>query len=275
MACDVWKMASDLWKPTSAALIGAILTLVGPAPTVAQIPDTFTNLQYLPEDVSRDSLIAVMRSFSFALGVRCQYCHAGGDGVSFEGVEFDSDEKIEKRRARYMLEMVDRINEELLPKLPGYAEVHGGGEDALAGPADHTHVRVECRTCHRGLPRPRMIDDILVEKIEQEGVEAAIAHYQELREQNYGGWSYDFGEWTMNDLAQELARAGEVSAAIAILQMNSEYYPQSPSVWGILGHLYATDGQRQEAIASFRKAVELDPENDFLRQRLTQLEGES
>ena len=48
-----------------------------------------------------------MREFSFALNVRCQYCHTGGDGISFEGVNFASDEKPAKVKARAMLRMVD------------------------------------------------------------------------------------------------------------------------------------------------------------------------
>ena len=39
------------------------------------------NLQFYPKDITRDVLTQRMREFSFALGVRCQYCHAGGDGV--------------------------------------------------------------------------------------------------------------------------------------------------------------------------------------------------
>ena len=38
------------------------------------------NVQYFPGDISREALTQRMREFSFALSVRCQYCHAGGDG---------------------------------------------------------------------------------------------------------------------------------------------------------------------------------------------------
>src|SRR5688500_18713273 len=49
------------------------------------------NLQFFPKTISREQLTQRMREFSFALGVRCQYCHTGGDGVSFDGVVFASD----------------------------------------------------------------------------------------------------------------------------------------------------------------------------------------
>jgi hypothetical protein len=41
-----------------------------------------------------------MRHFSFALDVRCQYCHLGGDGVSFDGVVFESDDDPDKVKAK-------------------------------------------------------------------------------------------------------------------------------------------------------------------------------
>ena len=37
-----------------------------------------------------------------------------------------------------------------------------------------------------------MLGDILLQKIEAEGIEAATAEYRHLREQYYGGFSYDF-----------------------------------------------------------------------------------
>ncbi|MEW5918297.1 MAG: c-type cytochrome, partial [Gemmatimonadota bacterium] len=96
------------------------LTLVALLPAVAgaQIPDTFTNLQVFPKDVPRDTLVAYMRSFAMGLGVRCQYCHTGGDGRGLQGVNFASDDKIEKKKAREMLRMARRINTELLTVLP-------------------------------------------------------------------------------------------------------------------------------------------------------------
>ena len=91
---------------------------IAAGPTAAQIPTEFQNLQVLPEDIPRDSLIQLMRSFSFATGLRCEGCHVMGEGGSFQGARFHLDDKTTKRQARYMLEMVNRLNEEVLPGLP-------------------------------------------------------------------------------------------------------------------------------------------------------------
>lgn len=107
----------------------------------AQIPDTFTNLQVLPEDITRDSLIAVMRSFSFATGLRCEGCHVQTDSATFS-FDFALDDRENKNIARYMLRMVNRLNEDLLGGLPE---------------RDGPRVLVECKTCHRGLNRPMLL----------------------------------------------------------------------------------------------------------------------
>ena len=75
-----------------------IVTFLLLAPVVAgaqgaPAPWRGENLQFFPKDIPRPQLVQRMREFSFALDVRCQHCHAGGDGVSFDGVNFASDEK--------------------------------------------------------------------------------------------------------------------------------------------------------------------------------------
>jgi hypothetical protein len=81
----------------------------GQTPSASQPPWKAKNLQFYPADITRDVLTQRMREFSFALNVRCQYCHAGGDGVSFDGVDFASDDKPAKKKARAMLKMTDEI----------------------------------------------------------------------------------------------------------------------------------------------------------------------
>jgi hypothetical protein len=73
-------------------------------PTV--IPQTFTNLQVLPKDISRADLMNVMRSMSMptSLKIRCAGCHAVSDDLT-EG-DFASDEKPAKVEARKMLQAI-------------------------------------------------------------------------------------------------------------------------------------------------------------------------
>src|SRR5690349_21026670 len=102
-------------------------------------PDSFTNLKVLPKDISKPALINMMRSFTGALGVRCQYCHVGREGMPLDSFNFASDDKRTKKVARVMLHMVMHINEEHLAEVPDRPE---------------PHVVVKCATCHRGIARP-------------------------------------------------------------------------------------------------------------------------
>ena len=135
-------------------LSAIVLTCALAAPAAAQQPPPWKpkNLQYFPQDITREALISGCASSRSRSNVRCQYCHAGGDGVSFDGVDFRSDEKPAKKKARAMLRMTDEINKTLLPKIPSRAE---------------PRVEVDCATCHRGRRTPKSLQTTLFEIVEQ------------------------------------------------------------------------------------------------------------
>jgi photosynthetic reaction center cytochrome c subunit len=138
-------------------------TVVVAAPSGAQPPWKGENLQYFAKDVTLEQLTQRMREFSFALGVRCQYCHSGGNGVTFEGVSFASDEKSTKITARGMLRMIDQLNNVTLAQLPSRAQ---------------PRVVVDCATCHRGVPLPKSLQTTLFEIVDGQGAAAAVAKYR-------------------------------------------------------------------------------------------------
>ncbi|HEV8362440.1 MAG TPA: c-type cytochrome [Gemmatimonadaceae bacterium] len=224
-------------------------------PAAAQIPDKFTNLKFLPQDIKRDSLVGIMRGFSFALGVRCQYCHVGGDGVGFAGVEFAKDDDPDKVKARFMLRMVDSLNRFVLPQLPG------------AGPS---LVKIECKTCHRGINKPLLLTQRLEQIRADSGIDAAIAKYRQLRTNDGMSGRYDFGEWEVNVWGERLAAAGNAPDAIKVYQLNLEFFPQSASILGTLGRLYEpTD--KAKAIEFYEKVLTITPNDQRLRRRVDSL----
>lgn len=105
-------------------------------------PASFTNLQVLPATRSTGEVIGAMKTMTQALGVRCQYCHVGEEGMPLDRFDFVSDENPKKGVARLMMRMVRGLNEDLATALP-------------AGERD----RVTCYTCHRGQPRPLRAPD--------------------------------------------------------------------------------------------------------------------
>ncbi len=237
------------------SVMTVIFYALAPGQSAAQIPETFENLQYFPDDISRDSLVNVMRGFSFALGVRCQFCHVGGDGVSFEGVVFHEDSDA-KRNARFMLRMVDSLNQQVLTQLPV---------------RDPVPVRIECKTCHRGLNKPLLLTQDLQRVLDTAGIDAAVARYQLLREQAPMAGAFDFGEWETNVMAERLARDGKPREAIAIYEMNAVYYPESISIAFSLGGLYERVDETDRAIGYYERVLELRPEHSVALERLEAL----
>jgi hypothetical protein len=222
----------------------------------AQAPWRGENLQYFPKDITRPQLLQRMREFSFALDVRCQHCHTGGDGVSFDGVVFSSDEKPAKVKARAMLRMVNQLNNTVLASLPSRAE---------------PRVSVGCATCHHGLALPKSLQTTLFETVAKDGTAAAIAQYRALRQNTMTAGKYNFGQWEINELARRLSDAGDTAAAIAILEMNGEFYPKSADIDFTLGELHRGRGEMDQAVKRYRATLEKSPQHPGAKRWLTEL----
>jgi hypothetical protein len=226
-------------------------------------PDEPRNVSVLGPDVTGARLGAVMRGFTFALGVRCEYCHVGEPGADLSTFNFPTDDKAAKQKARVMIEMVKAVNETHLSQLSSLDE------------APTTRVEVTCMTCHRGRPKPIMLEALLAEKIEAEGVDAAIAEYRELREEFYGGFAYDFSPRTLTGLGDRLSRSGNHEAALKILALEIEMNGETFGILLSLGRAQASAGMTEEAIKSFERGEVLAPERgkQFFRQQIERLKN--
>ena len=117
----------------------AVISVV---PAVAQNtfpPASFKNLQVLPKDSPARVVVGTMKGFANNLGVRCQFCHVGKEGLPLEEFDFVSDEIQQKETARIMMRLTDDINKQL---------------DAAVPRAAGAEARVTCITCHRGKSTP-------------------------------------------------------------------------------------------------------------------------
>ena len=223
----------------------------------AQIPDKFTNLKVLPRKIAKDDLIMTMRQFSGALGVRCNYCHAQADSGA-KGMDFASDAKKEKGIARGMIKMVDKINNNTIPKM------------GIKSPA-----KVQCVTCHRGVETPETLTDLLKKSVKKDGVEGAKQRYKELRGKYYGSGSYDFGAGSLSALAEWLARdRKDPDGAISIMRFSIDRDPLVADSFNFLGMFQTMKGDKAGAIESFKHALELDPDNRRAQELLKGLQSE-
>ncbi|NIM57490.1 MAG: serine hydrolase [Candidatus Aminicenantes bacterium] len=98
---------------------------------------------------------------------------------------------------------------------------------------------------------------IISKTIAEKGTEAAIKQYKELKENHPK--SYDFSPRQLNRLGYDLLRMERVKDAIEIFKLNIEVYPKNANCHDSLGEAYMTDGDKQNAIIYYEKALELDP----------------
>lgn len=135
-------------------LILGCTTTAQTTPTVAQAPSEFKNVQVLPKTLTRQELIAIMRTFTRGLGVRCNHCHVVTETTPEEKLDFPSDAKEEKRVARVMIQMTQQINGAWLERVE---EAEGHHEEVTPeASATLLQPRVGCWTCHRGKTEPEM-----------------------------------------------------------------------------------------------------------------------
>lgn len=239
---------------TVVTVVAAAGVGLGAIPASAQIPEEFTNLRVLREDIPRRELVGLMRSFSFDLGVPCNHCHLGDDPRDLTGYDFASDEREPKRVARGMMELVSRINDELIP---------------AAGRPDGRRVR--CVTCHRGIPVPVRIQDLFLEERDEGGIDAAVARYQELRETYYGQAAYDFGLAPLREVIETLAGRDDLSDALTVARLSTELHGQDVQAHALEADVLMRMGRREEAIRAMERAVSLDPDSSFLRELLERM----
>lgn len=135
-------------------------------------------------------------------------------------------------------------------------------------------VEVACVTCHRGRPRPLTLADELAEVYGAAGIDSTVARYTMLRERFYGAGSYDFSERSLSEFGATLLAQGHPNDAIRVFRLNVDQNPNSSFAYSSLADAYAAAGQKDLAIQSYEKAIQLEPRNRDAEQKLKELRGD-
>jgi hypothetical protein len=99
----------------------------------------FKNLKVLPKNTNKEQMDSIMKSFSVALGVKCNFCHVRLDDEQ-KNWDFASDKNEHKNIARTMMRMTNDINKK-------YFNVANSS-------AVTANLEVTCYTCHNGKVHP-------------------------------------------------------------------------------------------------------------------------
>lgn len=253
-----WRNITDIGRSFYVTFLVAALSLLSVSTSLiqAQIPDSFENLKVLPKDIKKPELVGMMKSFTSALGIRCVNCHVGDASKGFSSFDFASDEKELKTKARFMIDMVEHINSDHLAKFDT---------------SGREKVKVECVTCHRGQVRPIQIGDTLMSAYANGGIEAVLVEFKGLREKHYGSHTYDFGERVLSRIASQLQVSGDIHAAIQVLGLNAEYFPESSMNFSQIAFAYLEMGDTTSAVKNLESAIQYSPEEPWFKHRLAEL----
>ena len=110
--------------------------------------------------------------------------------------------------------------------------------------------------------QPRIPVGLVVAGIySKEGLTAAVNRFNAIRNNSAQRGQYDIRESELNVLGHELIELGRAKDAIEFFKLNTDVYPRSFNVYDSLGEAYMADGQRDNAIANYKKSLLLYPEN--------------
>jgi len=228
-----------------------------PAPTEVAPDPPAKNLKVLPREWTRRQVIdRVMKNWTADLGVRCQHCHVGEESKPSSEWDFPSDEKPTKLRAREMLQMLQEINR----RLGEMQNLHGTSS-----------IQATCYTCHRGMPRPRRIEEVFDETLAAKGIDSAIAQYGELRAQSLSIGGYDFSVKPLVRLARTRVAEKDTAGARKLMELALGLGFDVLATRSVLAEIALAEGDRETALEHLRKALALTrnpAEKEFVEEQL-------
>lgn len=110
---------------------------------------------------------------------------------------------------------------------------------------------------------------VLLKSILANGAGPALQEYREWRKGKAP--AEVLNEAQVNRLGYDLKGARRLKDAIEVFKLNVEDYPQSSNVWDSLGEAYLDDGNMEQAIRHYERAVELDPKKESAIEALKKL----
>lgn len=96
-------------------------------------------------------------------------------------------------------------------------------------------------------------------EIDAKGLEAGLKTYADLKKNNAS--EFDFEEDQLNQLGYQYLNATEIEKALAIFKLNTEIFPNSSNVFDSYGEAFLKNGNEQQALENYKKALALNPGN--------------
>jgi len=81
-------------------------------------------------------------------------------------------------------------------------------------------------------------------------------------------------EFRINWVGYQLLDVGKIDEAIRILDLNTEFYPESANTRDSLGEAYMNKGDKEKATKFYRKSIELNPQNGHAQRMIENMNKE-
>ena len=121
------------------------------------------------------------------------------------------------------------------------------------------------------LPLPSAAEQVATAIFEHD-IEQALSTYADLQANHPD--DYDFSWREFNRLGYELIARDRVADALEVFKLNTAAFPDSPNTWDSLGEAYWLLGDREAALAQYRKALEIDPDFTHATEMIARIEAE-
>jgi tetratricopeptide (TPR) repeat protein len=118
-------------------------------------------------------------------------------------------------------------------------------------------------------PRKSIIDAVMA-SLDSGGVVRAVAEYRDLKRTKPD--EYQFDEQELNTVGYAMLAQGRAADAIEIFKLNVEMFPDGFNTYDSLAEAYAAHGDKELAIANYKKSLELNPKNTNAADQLKKLQ---
>ncbi len=95
----------------------------------------------------------------------------------------------------------------------------------------------------------------------------------DIAQRKFPGWLI-FDEDKLNMMGYHFLEKQDYTNALKIFQLNAKAYPKSSNAFDSLGEVYMKAGNRTEAIANYKKSLEMNPSNNNATEMLKKLQEE-
>ena len=107
------------------------------------------------------------------------------------------------------------------------------------------------------------------EFVDEGNIDAAVNLYRKIKNDNPS--DFYVSENRFNRLGYAYLGQNEFEKAIAIFKLNTEFYPESGNCYDSLAEAFMNNGENKQAIIHYKKALELNPNNQNAVLRLKKL----